>query len=125
MTTTERLENWKQTGIISEAQHGTLSALVRKQRFSLFLELNALLYLGVLSLVGGLGWAFSTHFEKLGDVFILGVLSTLLAGSLYYCISKASSYSNQEVESPNFIVDYVLYLACLLLSVELGYIEFR
>jgi hypothetical protein len=125
MTTVERLENWKHAGIISDAQHATLSALVRKERFSLFLELNALLYLGVLSLTGGLAWTFSTHFEKLGDVFILTLISALLAGSLYYCWSKAPAYSNQEVESPNFIFDYVLYLACLLLSVELGYIEFR
>jgi hypothetical protein len=125
MTTVERLENWKQAGIISETQYGTLSALVRKQRFSLFLELNALLYLGVLSLVGGLAWTFSTHFQRLGDVFILAVLSTMFAGCLYYCFSKAAAYSNHELESPTFVFDYVLYLACLLLSVELGYIEFR
>jgi len=30
-----------------------------------------------------------------------------------------------EVESPNPVVDYVLYLACALFSVTLGYIEFR
>ena len=125
MTTVERLQSWKQAGIISDAQYESLSALVRKERFSLFLELNALLYLGVLALVGGLGWTFSSHFERLGDVFILTVLSIMLAGSLYYCFSKAAPYSNQETVSPNFVFDYVVYLACLLLAVELGYIEFR
>jgi len=125
MTTIEWLDKWKREGIISDAQCSTLSALVRNERFSVFFELNALLYLGVVSLVGGLGWTFSRHFEKLGDVFILTILSGLLALSLYYCFSKASSYSNAEVESPNFVFDYVLYLACLVLSVELGYIEVR
>jgi len=125
VTTLERLDSWKQSGIISDAQHGLLSELVTKRRFSLFLELNALLYLGVLSVVGGLGWTFSTHFEKLGDIFILSVLSGLLAASLYYCFSTVGAYSNEAVESPNFILDYALYLACLTLSVELGYIEFR
>ena len=125
MSTLERLENWKQAGTITGTQYEALSALINKERFSLFLELNALLYLGVLSLVGGLAWTFSTHFERLGDVFILAVLSTMLAGSLYYCFSKAEPYSNEEVESPNFVFDYVVYLACLLLSVELGYIESR
>src|SRR5262245_28133659 len=120
MTTGERLEHWKREGAISDAQHGVLSALVRKDRFSLFLELNGLLYLGVISLVGGLGWTVSTHFERLGDVFILAVLSVLLAGSLYYCFSKAPAYANEAVESPNFILDYALYFACLILSVELG-----
>src|SRR6267142_5650054 len=125
MTTVERLEQWKQSGIITDAQHGTLSSLVRKERFSVFLELNALLYIGVISLVGGLGWTFKTHFASLGDAFILAVLSLMLAGSLYYCFSRAPAFSSGEVESPNFVFDYVVYLACLLLSVELGYIEFR
>ena len=125
MTTLERLDQWKRTGIITDAQHGALSALVRRERFSLFLELNALLYIGVLALTAGLGWTFQTHFKSLGDVFILAVLSLMLAASLYYCFSRATSFSVNEVESPNFVFDYVLYLACLVLAVELGYIEFR
>lgn len=125
MTTLQQLEHWKQAGIIDDSQCRTLSALVRKERFSLFLELNGLLYLGVLSLAGGLGWTFRSHFERLGDVLILAVLSILLVVSLYYCWSRSARYSNQEVESSNFVVDYVLYLACLLLSIELGYFEFR
>ena len=125
MSTLERLETWKQAGTITGTQYEILCALVKRERFSLFLELNALLYLGVLSLVAGLAWTFSKHFERLGDVFILAVLSTMFAGSLYYCFSKAAPYSNEEIESPNFVFDYVVYLACLLLSVERGYIEFR
>jgi hypothetical protein len=115
MSTLERLRGWRAAGIISEAQCDTLSALVRKERFSLFLEINALLYLGVLSLVAGLAWTFSTHFQKLGDVFILAVLSAMFTGCLYYCFTRP----------PGLVLDYILYLACLVLSVELGYIEFR
>jgi hypothetical protein len=125
MTTVERLHNWKQAGIITEAQHGLLAALIRRERFSLFLEINALLYLGVLALAGGLAWTFTTYFQRLGDFFILAALSALLAGSLYYCFSRTPAYSNAEVESPTIVFDYLLYFACLVLSVELGYIEFR
>jgi len=125
MTTVERLENWKRAGVITDVQYGLLAALVRRERFSLFLEINALLYLGVLSLAGGLAWTFTTYFQRLGDFFILAALSALLAGSLYYCFSRTPAYSNSEVESPNIVFDYVLYFACLVLSVELGYIEFR
>jgi hypothetical protein len=125
MTTVERLENWKQAGIITDVQYGLLTALVRRERFSLFLEINALLYLGVLSLAGGLAWTFTTYFQRLGDFFILAALSALLAGCLYYCFTRTPAYSNAEVESPNVVFDYVLYFACLVLSVELGYIEFR
>jgi hypothetical protein len=125
MTTLERLEQWRRTGILSDAQHTSLSALVRKERFSLFLELNALLYLGVLSLVAGLGWTIQTHFAALGDIFVIGLLTSLLSGSLYYCFSHARAFSTEEVESPNFIFDYVVYLACLVLSLELAFLEFR
>jgi hypothetical protein len=125
MTTLDRLRHWNETGIITGAQSQTLAALVRKERFSVFLELNAFLYLGVLALVGGLGWTFQTYFTNLGDPFILTTFSALVAGCLSYCFSRASPYAPGEVESPNFAFDYVLYLGCLILSAELAYIEFR
>jgi hypothetical protein len=125
MTTLERLDEWKRVGIITDEQHATLSMLVRNERFSVFLELNALLYAGVLFLVGGIGWTLRTHFASLGDVFILLTLSVSLAGALYYCFSRPPAFSTGEVESPSFIFDYVLYFACLLILVELSYIEFR
>lgn len=124
-TTIERLNRWKQAGIITDGQHGLLAALLRKQRFSLFLELSALLYIGVVSLATGIGWTVHTYFTNLGDVFVLTALSALLAGTLYYCFSRGVPYAHEEVESPNLAFDYILYLACLTLSVELGYIELR
>jgi Predicted membrane protein (DUF2157) len=125
MTTQDRLDEWERSGIITHAQHGTLARLVRRERVSLFLELNALLYIGVIALIAGLGWTVQTYFTSLGDTFILVVLTLMLAGSLLYCFWRAPAFSAGEVESPNFVFDYVLYLACLVLSVELGYVEFR
>src|SRR5436190_23401351 len=125
MSTLDRLAYWRETGILTESQYETISALVRKERFSVFLELNALLYLGVLSLAAGLGWTFQTYFADLGDAFILTTLSATLAGSLYYCFSRGLPYSHAEVESPNLIFDYLLYFSCLVLTVVVCYIEFR
>jgi hypothetical protein len=102
-----------------------LGALVAGARFSLFLELNAALYLGVLAFVAGIGWTFQTYFSDLGDPFILSTFSLLFAGCLSYCFSRGAPYSPGEVESPTLVFDYVLYLGCLLLSAELAYIEFR
>ena len=67
MTTIDRLD-WRESGVISEAQHATLPAIVRRERFSVFVELNALLYIGVISIVGGLGWTFRDYVASLGDV---------------------------------------------------------
>jgi hypothetical protein len=125
MTTLERLENWRKSGAIREEQYKTISALVRKEHFSVFLELNVLLYLGVLSFVAGAGWTVRTYFADLGDAAIIIPLTILVGASFYYCFSRVKPYSNLQVESPNLGFDYILYLGCLLLGVELGYLETR
>jgi hypothetical protein len=125
MTCLERLSRWKAAGALSELQLNSLAAIVRKDRFSVFFELNALLYLGVLSLVGGIGWVIQAYVVALGDAAILSGLSAILLGSFYYCFSRGLRFSAAQVEPPNFAFDYVLYLGCLTLAVELGYIEYR
>jgi hypothetical protein len=125
MTTEQFLAEWRTAGAISVEQFDGLSALVRKERFSVFLELNALLYLGVVSFVTGLGWTVHEHFASLGDAAILIPLAVLFAGCLYYAFTRGRSYSPGQVASPSFAFDYVLYLGCLVFAVALGYIEFR
>ena len=119
------LERWRSTGAIRAEQHDVLSALVRKERFSVFVELHTVLYLGVVSAIAGVGWTIQTHFQSLGDAAILSALTIALAGSLYYCFSRGPGYSTGRVEMPGFAFDYVLYLGCLVLGLELGYIESR
>jgi hypothetical protein len=125
MTTVDRLRDWNRRGILEDADHETLAALVRKERFSVFLELNAALYAGVLSLVAGLAWTFEVYFKSLGDPFIIAVCSVVVGGCLYYCFTHAAPYAHHEVESADLPLDYVLYLACLVLSAELTYLAFR
>jgi len=115
MSTVALLQKWRDSGAISADQFDTLIAIVRKERFSVFVELNVLLYLGVLSLVAGVGWTINTYFADLGDAAILIGLTALLMSSLYYCFSH----------EPGMVVDYILYLACLTLAAELAYIEAR
>ena len=50
MTILERLEQWSEQGAISLEQHAYLAGLCRREPFSLFLELNVLLYVAVLAL---------------------------------------------------------------------------
>ena len=125
MTILQYLERWNGTGAITPAQYDALSALARRDRMSVFAELNTLLYLGVVACVAGIGWTIQTHFASLGDAAILSALSGVFALCLYYCFSRSRPYSNGRVESPNFAFDYVLYLGCLVFGVELGFLEFR
>jgi hypothetical protein len=119
------LDRWKRAGTISEAQHDILAALVRRDRFSLFIELNALLYLGVLSLAAGAGWTIATYSARLGDLAILATLTVVFGASLYYCFTHTRPYSQEQVEPPGLAFDYVLYLGCLIFAAELGYVESR
>ncbi len=125
MTILARLEQWKESGAITSVQFDAISELVRKDRFSVFFELNALFYLGVLSFVAGVAWVIQTYLSTLGDTAILSGLTLLLCLSFSYCFSRALPYSPGQMESPNLAFDYVLYLGCLLFAVELAYLETR
>ena len=125
MTVLERLENWRTSGAITSTQYSAIAAIARKERLSVFVELHALLYLGVVSCIAGLGWTIGMYFANLGDAAILGSLTLLCGASLYYCFSRALPYSSNRVEAPSMVFDYVLYLGALAFAVALGYVEFR
>ena len=125
MSVLSRLEQWRSTGAISSAQCDVLSALVRNDRFSVFVELNTLLYLGVLSFVAGVGWMVATYSARLGDAAILSSLTFVFCWSLYYCFARALPYSHHRVEHPGLAFDYVLYLGCLVFAIDLGYLDAR
>jgi len=125
MTILTRLEQWKEQGKISPEQYAHLAGLSRGEPFSLFIELNVLLYAGVLAFVAGLGWTVSTWSQQIGDVVVLTTLSTILAACSWYCFSRAPAWSPAETPAPSPIFDYVLYLGSLVWLIELAYIENR
>ena len=125
MTILARLEHWREQSAISPEQHSHLASLCRGEPFSLFFELNVLLYAGVLAFVAGLGWTFTTWSEQLGDVLVLTVLSAILAACFWYCFSRAPAWSPAETPAPTAVFDYVLYLGSLVWCVELAYLENR
>jgi hypothetical protein len=120
-----RLERWKAQGTISPEQHAYLAGLSRGEPFSVFLELNVLLYAGVLAFVAGLGWTVSTWSQQLGDVLVLTILSTILAACFWYCFSRVPAWSPAETSALSPIFDYVVYLGGLIWSLELAYLENR
>src|SRR5580658_6749676 len=95
-----RLEQWRERGILSPEQHTLLAGLSRGEPFSVFLELNILLYAGILAFVGGLGWTVSTWSQQLGDVLVLTALTAILGVCFWYCFSRAPAWSFSEIPSP-------------------------
>src|ERR1700683_4421683 len=125
MTILVRLEQWRKQGAISPEQHTYLASLCRGEPVSVFLELNVLLYAGVLAFVAGLGWTVTTWSRQIGDVLVLTILSAILAACFWYCFSRAPAWSPAETPAPSSIFDYVLYLGSLVWSIELAYVENR
>lgn len=125
MSTLGYLARWKNANLITVEQHETLARLVRQDRLSVFVELNALLYAGVVTFIAGVGWTIQTYFANLGDAAVLSSLAVLFAACLFYCFTRSAPYSHGAQESQYFGFDYVLYLGCLSLGVALGYLEFR
>jgi Predicted membrane protein (DUF2157) len=125
MTPERYLEEWRTEKLITAEQHAVLLALVRKQRFSVFLELNALLYVGVLAIAAGVAWTVREQFASLGDAAILVSLTGMLTACGWYCVAHATPYSHERVASPTFSFDYVLYLGCLVFAAEIAYLEYR
>jgi Predicted membrane protein (DUF2157) len=125
MTILARLQRWKEQGAISAEQHAHLAGLSRREPFSIFLELNLLLYAGVVAFVVGLGWTVSTWSRQLGDIVVLTVLCGILAACSWYCFSRTPAWSTAETPAPSPIFDYVLYLGSLVWCVELAYLENR
>lgn len=125
MGTLASLDRWRHQGAISAEQHDAIAILVRGDRRSVFVELNVLLYLGVLSLVGGVGWTVTEYSARLGDVAIVTTLTAVFAWSVYYCCTRALPYAHRQVGAPTLTFDYVLYFGCLIFAVDLAYIESR
>jgi len=125
MTTERYLEEWRTAGLITVEQYARLAALVRRQRFSVFLELNALLYLGVVAIAGGVAWTLREHFASAGDAAVLVTLTSVFAGCLWYCFARGMPYAPERVAAPTFSFDYVLYLGCLVFAAGIAYLEYR
>lgn len=123
MTTLERLEAWRQSGVITPEQHASLTYHFRRDWFSLYVEIHALLYIGVLSMAGGFVWTFRESLANVGHAAILSAFAALIGASLYYCFTRGLPYSAGAVEHPSIAVDYVLYFGCLMFSAMLAYLE--
>lgn len=123
MTTLEQLAAWKAVGVITPEQHASLTRLVRHERFSLYVEIHAFLYIGVVSMVAGFVWTFRDSLANLGHAAILSLFAALIGASFYYCFTRGEPYSNDEVEQPSLVFDYVLYFGCLMFSGMLAYLE--
>jgi hypothetical protein len=109
--------------ILSAEQAVLLDRVAGRRLVSVWLEIRALLYVGVLLVTSGVGLLVSERHREIGPWIIAGGIGVAAAACLFWVTRKAPPFSWGEVPSPNAAFDYVLLLGLLLFASDLGYIE--
>jgi hypothetical protein len=92
-------------------------AIETGQIFSLFAELHAAMYVAVAMIVTGVGWLLKNNFDRIGPLAAVIGVALVAAG----CYFAASRMRRDDVRS--LAGDYVLLLAALLVSADVGFAE--
>lgn len=112
-------------GVLTEEQAAPLLRAARGELVSVELELRALLYAGVLLVVGGVGLFFKENHERIGPAAIATLLTASALACLLYAWRRLPPFSWQSTASPHLAADYVLLLGVLLFAADLAYLETR
>lgn len=117
------LKEMQQAGALGPGQFTILDELHRNRRYSVHWELRAAVYVGVLLVAAGIALTVRQYFAQLGDIAIIGSLAAGCLASFSYCFLKGGPWSNEAVESPNIVFDYVLLFGCTCFATAVAYVE--
>lgn len=99
--------------------------LQKEKPASVYWDLRALLYLGIILVTTATGILVYKNIDTLNHEVLVIIMTAVYAGGFTYCLRSSKGYSNKKVESPDIWFDYVLLLSCLLLLTFIGYIQFQ
>ncbi|MEO8216384.1 MAG: DUF2157 domain-containing protein [Acidobacteriota bacterium] len=105
-------------GVLGEASASRMIALERRELFSLHYELRAMIYGGLLLIVGGVGILIRTNVDRIGPAVLIAAIA--VASAICYAIPFFSRHSAKLPDSRVFL-EYSLLLGALLASADLGY----
>jgi hypothetical protein len=112
-------------GVLPPAAAPRLLRVERGELLSVYAELRALLYLGVLLITAGVGVLVEQNLDRIGPVAIAVALGLAAAAALAWVVKVAPPFSWDEVPSPNLAFDYMLLLGVLLAAADLAYVEVK
>jgi hypothetical protein len=114
-----------ESGVLAPAEAPRLLRVARGELVSVFWELRAILYAGVLLITAGVGLLVKENLDRIGPVTIAAAIGLAAAAALAWSVKTAPPFSWGEAPSPNLAFDYVLLLGVLLAAADLAYVEFR
>jgi Predicted membrane protein (DUF2157) len=109
------LEALRAGAAIDDQTAAPLIAVERRDVFSIAGELRAITWIGVMLIVTGAGIVVSKHIDDIGPITLAVVIGAVSAG----CYGWAWWRRRQ----PSLVDEYLLLLASLLLSTDVGYVE--
>lgn len=105
-----------------------LEALQRAEytrEFSLFREVNSLLYAGILVFCGGLGTFVYNHIDSIGHLVLIIAIFTVSAGCLAFSHRRYEPYARRKVLPPSLFLPYLVLLGISLFLLWEGYVEYQ
>lgn len=106
----------RDTGVLDAPAAATLIARERRDAVSIYPELRVLTWAGVMLISTGVGIYISKHLDDIGPLAIATVIGLAAAACYAWAYWKRS-------RTAALVDDYVLLLAALLASADVGYIE--
>lgn len=125
MTTNSILNSLTGKGIISDQQADSIASFESEKAFSIHWELRSILYIGILLFSSGAGMLIYENIDTIGHQAIIAVIALTTAGCFYYTFKNSLPYSDERVENPNKLVDYVLLLGCSTFLALEGYLQYQ
>ena len=122
--TSRLLASLQAEGLLPPSQAAAIADDERTRPFSLHYELRALLYLGSVLLVGGLGVLIYQNRDSLGQEAITALIALLMGGSFAYAARHRPAFTWGEAPRTSIAADYLLLLGCLLFLVLEGYVQY-
>lgn len=111
------------SGILAPATAAPLLREARGELLSIRAELQAVLYAGVLAVVGGVSLLVKQNLERIGPMVIAIAIGLAAVACLAWVLHRALPWSWQGAESSDWSLDYLLLLGILLLGTDVAYIE--
>ncbi len=112
----------RENGVIDDDSAARLIAGERREVVSLYGELRFLTWGGVMLIVAGVGVLVSKNLERIGPLSIAVVIAAAAIGCYAYSEWRRRA-AKGEGFTHSLVDDYVLLLAALLLSADIGFIE--
>jgi hypothetical protein len=112
-------------GTIRDESFAKISERQSLGLLSVYLEIRALLYLGILLLTTGLGIIIYKNIDTIGHQAILAFIAAIVIGCFFYCFKHKKPFSKTKAQTPNAFFDYVLLLGTLSFLIFVGYLQFQ